>query len=118
MAQAPVFTVNAFPYGVDNTQHQEIVYGLLTFTGSGGYTTGGLPVTWKFLNQDGSTFYPQTSSTTPFLVYFQPQDTGLVSYQYNKAGGTLFATTAGAQVASGTTLSGVVAFEAHFARSL
>lgn len=114
MAQVPVLTVNAFPTGSDTTQSEQIIYGLVTFTGSGGYTTGGLPITWKFLNPDGSQFFPIAASSTPFLVYFQPQDSSLVSYQWNKAANTLFAQTGGAQVANATTLSGVIAFEAHF----
>jgi hypothetical protein len=119
MAQASVLTVNNFPTGVDNTQHEVIVYGLVTFTGSGGYTTGGVPLNWNALiNADGSSFSPQWLATKPFLAYFQPQDTSLVSYNFNAAGNTLFAIAAGIQVASGVTISGVIAFEAHFARGV
>jgi len=118
MAQSPVFTLNAFPTGVDNTQHEQILYGLVTFTGTGGYTTNGLPITWTFLNPDGSRFLPQSSAATPFLVYFQPLDSSLVSYQWSKSANTLFAISSGAQVANGTTLSGVISFEAHFARGV
>ena len=118
MAQVPVFTLNAFPTGSDNTQHQQVLYGFLTFTGSGGYTTGGLPITWTFLNADGSPVQPVASPSQPFLIYFQPQDSGVVQYQWNKASNVLFATTGGTQVSNATTLSGVTTFEAHFARGI
>lgn len=121
MAQVSVLTVNNFPVGVNNTQHQQEVYGLVTFTGSGGYTTGGVPLDWtKMLNVDGTNF--QTSSvsgtTKPFVAYFTAQDSSLVSYQYNAATNTLFAIAAGAQVAGAVTLAGVIAFEAHFGRGV
>lgn len=120
MAQAAVLTVNPHPYGSDNTQREQIVYGKVTFTGSGGYTTGGVPLNWGTM-VDGTTggrFQPQVSSsqTNPFIVYFQALDGSLVQYNYFAASNTLFAQTAGAQLASATTLTGVIAFEAHFAR--
>lgn len=119
MAQVPVFTVSAFPAGVDNTQHQQILYGLVTFTGSGGYTSGGgLPITWTFLNTDGSVLQPVASSSTPSLVYFQTLDTSVNSYNWNKAANKFFAQTAGAEVTGTPTLSGAISFEAHFARGI
>jgi hypothetical protein len=126
MAQAAVLTVNNFPNGVDNTMHQQTVYGLVTFTGSGGYTTGGVPLNWAtMVNVDGSPFIPSVgpqATLKPSLVYFTPQDTSLVEYQYNLAGNTLFATLATAagatQLPAATTLSGVIAFEAHFGRGV
>lgn len=121
MAQVPVLTVNAFPSGVDNTQHQQVVYGLLTFTGSGGYTTGGLPANnFAMVTPEGNPFQPLVgpTQTKPFVVYFQAMDAGLVQYQYDSVNDKLFAQTGGAQVASATTLSGKIAFEAHFARGV
>lgn len=119
MAQAAVLTVNAFPYGVDNTQSETIIYGLVTFTGSGGYTTGGVPLNFTaMLNPDGSKFILPGSVSKPFIAYFTALDGSLVQYQYFQASNTLFAQTAGAQVASATTLSGVIAFEAHFAKNV
>src|ERR1700757_3350273 len=112
MAQAAVLTVNNFPTGVDNTQREYIVYGLVTFTGSGGYTTGGVPLNWTTLvNADGSPHILQVApgTTKPFIAYFTAQDTSLVSYQYNAAANTLFATSAtaagAAQLPAATTLS-------------
>lgn len=117
MAQAAVLTVNAFPNGIDTTTRELIVYGLVTFTGTGGYTTGGIPLNWKQLTNPDGTPLPINQSA-PFLVYFQPLDGSLVQYQWSNAANTLFAQTAGAQVASGTTISGVIAFEAHFAKNI
>ena len=119
MAQVPVFTLNGYPNGVDNTQREQILYGLVTFTGSGGYTNpGGNPITWTFLSPDGSTFQPAGASSTPFLVYFQPQDNSLVTYQWNKAANKFFAISGGAELTNATTMSGVIAFEAHFGRGV
>jgi hypothetical protein len=121
MAQAAVLTVNSFPSGVDNTQHQQTIYGLLTFTGSGGYTTGGIPLNnFAMVSPEGGKFQPLVgpTQTKPFLVNFTAMDSSLVSYNYDSVNDKLFAITAGAQVGSGVTLSGVISFEAHFARGV
>jgi hypothetical protein len=98
-------------------QSQQAVYGKLTFTGSGGYTTGGMPASsFSLVNPDGSKFYPSTSQPKPFVVYFQPMDTSLVTYQYDVVNDKIFAQTGGAQVAGAVTLSGNIAFEAHFGK--
>jgi hypothetical protein len=119
MAQAVVFTVNAFPYGVDSTLADQIIYGKVTFTGSGGYTTNGIPTSnFSLVNGDGSRFQPNvsTSQPKPFVVYFQNMDSSLNVYQYDSVNDKFFATTAGVQVGSGVALSGLITFEAHYAK--
>lgn len=120
MAVASVLTVNSFPTGIDNTQHEVIVYGVVTFTGSGGYTTNGVPLNWaNLVNASGSSFSPQWSATQPFLAYFTSQGTGLQAYQFNASGNALFISLAGVQLTSGATIAtDTIVFEAHFARGI
>ena len=123
-AATSILTVNAYPIGVDNTNHQTIVYGKCVLSTGGTYVTGGIPITWSGSPADGgaSKFIPPNSTGLPFVAYFYSLS-GATGYTYiyntTVSPPTLRIYNAGTELANaGAITADTIGFEANFARGV
>lgn len=125
MADATVaLAAKPFPYGVDNTQRRQIIYGTATITANAG--TGpatGLPLNWWAVsNPSGGTIAPEVGPgvTTPDFVTFQGQgseSTVEQLYSFDYTNNSLLVWRAGAFVTTGI-VADTVEFKAEFVRGV
>ncbi len=123
MADATVaMNVNAFPKGVDNTQHRYIVYGQATITANGG--TGpatGLPLNWEtmgdgnFNNVKNFTLQVGPTQTKPQIASFVSNSNVAQQYTYDATHNSLIVWGAGAPLTAGI-VADTVNFKAEFIR--
>jgi predicted permease len=120
MATATVaLTVNAHPYGVDNTQRRQILDGIAALSGGGTYATNGLPFTWSFVNAEGGAFIPNFSTLIPVFAEFFTKAGGLYVYWYDTVHNTLRISLAGVELANGAAITAdTIAFHAEFPRGV
>ena len=133
-AASSTLRVNPHPYGVDNTQRRQIVYGTCILSPSGTYSTLGVPLDWRNM-QDGNfnnnpKFVPQVGPATtlgaPAWVEFtsignETTQPGYV-YTYSKpttGSTTLRISSGGTELTGGASITADnIVFRAEFIRGL
>jgi hypothetical protein len=111
-------TVNGHPNGVDNTQRQQILYGICLLLAGGTYVTNGIPLPWgAMLSATGGRFIPESNASQPQAAYFFSEGGGAYQYNYDQTHNTLRIIAAGTELANGAAITAdTIGFEAHFVR--
>ncbi len=128
-AATATLTVNAYPYGEDNTQRRQILHGTVALSSGGTYVTNGIPLNWStlvdgnFPPSAGKEFIPNFGSgqTKPQDAFFYSTTLAApnYAYTYDKVNNSLRIVAGGTELTTAAVPTpDTIAFEAEFIRSL
>lgn len=118
MAQAvATLTVSPHPFGVDNTQHRQILNGICGLTAGGTYVTLGIPLPWITMVDGVGRFMPQSTATQPFLAFFFSQLGSGYGYVFDTVHNTLRIFNGGNELVNAAAIvADTIGFEAEYIR--